>query len=125
MRRRDIIRNQEIMERNKTIVDGAPPEQDKREAYVSEYCLSLEEAGIHLAEIEDSVRSILRLARRHDTLNPETRPPSSKTVCRRISRALAQNAGGAAVFTWDEFFPGEIRRSNSRRAYGSVLTRVK
>jgi integrase/recombinase XerD len=31
--------------------------------------------------------------------------------------ALVQNAGGAAAFVWDEFFSGEIRNPNTRRAY--------
>jgi integrase/recombinase XerD len=30
---------------------------------------------------------------------------------------LIQNAGGAAAFVWDEFFSGEIRNPNTRRAY--------
>jgi integrase/recombinase XerD len=30
---------------------------------------------------------------------------------------LVQNAGGAAAFAWEEFFSGEIRNPNTRRAY--------
>ena len=34
---------------------------------------------------------------------------------------LIANAGGAAAFVWDEFFSGEIRNSNMRRAYAHAV----
>ncbi len=35
--------------------------------------------------------------------------------------ALVQNAGGAAAFAWDEFFSGEVRNPNTRRAYAHAI----
>jgi hypothetical protein len=69
MRRQDIQRNQEFMEQIKTIVDSAPPEQDKREGYVIEHRLWLERTGVDQANcqrIEESVRRILGLPDRDD-----------------------------------------------------------
>jgi integrase/recombinase XerD len=35
--------------------------------------------------------------------------------------ALVEQAGGAAAFVWDEFFSGEIRNPNTRRAYAHAV----
>jgi hypothetical protein len=57
-------RNERIMAQIAIIVDGAPRERDKREEYVVDRCLRLEEFGFTPADsrqIDESVRSILGL----------------------------------------------------------------
>ncbi len=53
-----------------------------------------------------------RPAKRMENLPAVIEPPAAAPPL----PALVQNAGGAAAFAWDEFFSGEIRNPNTRRA---------